>query len=98
MTKLVGILVGRENTFPPAFIETVNTKGALGLLQGLTTNPELGQLIAGRDPILVVFDGAPERIHAASRNNISGMIMDAMLIGSLGQSTLGEQAAPVLGP
>src|SRR6185436_10325638 len=26
--KTVGMLVGRENTFPPAFIETVNKKGA----------------------------------------------------------------------
>jgi hypothetical protein len=26
--KTVGILVGRENTFPPAFIDTVNRKGA----------------------------------------------------------------------
>ncbi len=28
MTKLVGIIVGRENTFPPAFIDAVNRKGA----------------------------------------------------------------------
>jgi len=27
LTKTVGLLVGRENTFPPAFIETVNRKG-----------------------------------------------------------------------
>ena len=27
MNKTVGLLVGRENTFPPAFIETVNRKG-----------------------------------------------------------------------
>ncbi|HET7700906.1 MAG TPA: hypothetical protein VFM06_08600, partial [Candidatus Limnocylindria bacterium] len=27
-SRKVGILVGRENTFPPAFIETVNRKGA----------------------------------------------------------------------
>ena len=26
--KTVGMLVGRENTFPPAFIDTVNRKGA----------------------------------------------------------------------
>ena len=28
MSKIVGLLVGRENTFPGPFIETVNRKGA----------------------------------------------------------------------
>jgi hypothetical protein len=31
----------------------------------------------------VVFDGTPEQIHAASRNRISGLIMDMMLLQSL---------------
>jgi hypothetical protein len=33
--------------------------------------------------VLVVFDGTPEVIRAASRTRISGLIMDAMMLGSL---------------
>jgi len=54
--------------------------------------------VAGHDPILVVFDGTPEQIHAASRNRISGMIMDAMLLQTLGQATLGQPSAAVAAP
>ena len=96
-TDFIGQIPWSAGLHPSAF-GWLNTKGALGLLQGLTLNPALGQLIAGRDPILVVFDGTPERIHAASRTQISGIIMDAMLLGSLGQATLGQEAAPVAGP
>jgi hypothetical protein len=46
--------------------------------------------VAGGDPILVVFDGTPEQIHAASRTRISGLIMHVMLIDSLGRATLGQ--------
>jgi hypothetical protein len=56
----------------------------------LTSNPAVGELVAGRDPILVMFDATPERIHAASRTRISGLIMDAMLIQSLSRATLGQ--------
>jgi hypothetical protein len=64
----------------------MNAKGALGILSALTSNPTVGELAAGRDPILVMFDASPERIHAASRTRISGLIMDAMLIESLGRA------------
>jgi hypothetical protein len=63
----------------PSAFAWLNPKGALGILSLLTTNPAVSELVAGRDPILVVFDGTPERIHAASRTRISGLIMDAML-------------------
>jgi len=46
----------------------------------------LQQLISERDPILVVFNGSSEQIHSASRTRISGLVMDAMLMQSLGQS------------
>ena len=78
----------------------VSGKGkAIGLLgpngagkSTLTSNPALGELVAGRDPILVMFDGMPEQIHAASRTRISGLIMDVMLIERLGRATLGQQS------
>ena len=72
---------------PPAFA-WLNAKGALGILSTLTSNPAVAQLAAGRDPILVMFDASPERIHAASRTRISGLIMDAMLIESLSRATV----------
>jgi hypothetical protein len=71
---------------PSAFV-WVNAKGALGILSTLTSNPKVSELMAGRDPILVVFDGTSEQIHASSRTRISGLIMDAMLIESLGATT-----------
>jgi hypothetical protein len=52
--------------------------------------------MAGRDPILVVFDGTPEQIHAASRTRISGLIMDVMLLQSLGPPSGEQQLGPVL--
>jgi hypothetical protein len=51
----------------------------------------LGELVAGGEPILVVFDGTPEQIRAASRTRISGLIMSLMLIESFGQATLVQQ-------
>jgi hypothetical protein len=68
---------------PSAFV-WVNTKGALGIVSALTRKPEMSELLAGRDPILAVFDGTPQQIHAASRTRLSGVIMDAMLLQRLG--------------
>jgi FecR protein/Putative zinc-finger/Protein of unknown function (DUF3352) len=79
---------------PSAFV-WLNAKGALGILSALSTNPALSELVAERDPILVVFDGTPEQIHAASRTRISGLIMDVMLIESLGRATLAQQSDAV---
>jgi hypothetical protein len=75
---------------PSAFM-WLNAKGALGMLSTLTSNPALGELMSARDPILVVFDGTPEQIHAASRTRISGLIMDAMLLQNLGEATSKSQ-------
>jgi hypothetical protein len=74
----------------PSAFAWLNAKGALGILSTLTQNAALGELVAGRDPILVVFDGTPERIHGASRTRISGLIMDVMLFESLGRATQGQ--------
>jgi hypothetical protein len=75
----------------PSAFAWLNAKGALGMLSALAPSPTLRELVAERDPILVVFDGTPEQIHAASRTRISGLIMDVMLIESLGRATLGPQ-------
>ena len=87
--EFLGQLPSSAGLHPSAFA-WLNTKGALGILSSLAPSPALGELMAGRDPILVVFDGTPERIHAASRTRITGLIMDAMLIESLGRATLGR--------
>jgi hypothetical protein len=87
----LGQLPSSAGLHPSAFA-WLNAKGALGMLSALTTNPAISELVAGRDPILVVFDGAPEQIHAASRTRISGLIMDVMLLENLGKATVGQQS------
>jgi hypothetical protein len=87
--QFLGQLPWSAGLHPSAFA-WVNAKGALEILSTLTSNPKLGELVAGRDPMLVVFDGTPELIHAASRTRISGLIMDVMLIESLGRATRGH--------
>jgi hypothetical protein len=84
--EFLGQLPSSAGLHPSAF-GWLNAKGALGILSSLTSNPAVGELVSGRDPILVVFDGTPEKIHAASRTRISGLIMDVMLIESLGRTT-----------
>jgi hypothetical protein len=71
----------------PSAFAWLNTKGAaFATLSQLAPSPAVGELIAGRDPILVVFNGSPEEIHAGSRARISGMIMDLMLMKSLSEA------------
>jgi hypothetical protein len=81
--EFLGQLPSSAGIHPAAFA-WLNTKGALGIFSALAPNPALTELLAGRDPILVVFNGTPELIHAASRTRISGLIMDVMLLQSLG--------------
>jgi hypothetical protein len=70
----------------PSAFAWLNAKGALDILSTLSTSPAVTQLLAGRDPVLLVFDGKPEQIHLASRTRLSGVIVDAMLLGSLSDS------------
>jgi len=84
--EFLGQLPSSAGLHPSAFA-WLNAKGALGILSALSTNSALGELVAGRDPILVVFDGTPEQIHASSRTRISGLIMDVMLLQNLGRAT-----------
>jgi hypothetical protein len=88
--EFLGQLPSSAGLHPSAFA-WLNAKGALDLLSTLTSNPKIRELVAARDPILVVFDGTPEKIHAASRTRITGLIMDVMLIGNLGRATVGQQ-------
>jgi hypothetical protein len=83
--EFLGQLPSTAGLYPSAF-GWLNAKGALGILSGLAPNSALAELVARRDPILVVFDGTPEQIHAASRTRISGLIMDAMLFQSLSKA------------
>jgi len=75
----------------PSAFAWLNTKGALGIFSALSPNPALTKLLAERDPVLVVFDGSAEWIHAASRTRWSGLIMDVMLLESLGGARQGLQ-------
>jgi hypothetical protein len=81
----LGQLPSSAGLHPSAFA-WLNTKGAFAMLSPLAPTPAVGELMAGREPVLVVFDGSAERIHAASRTRISGLIMDLMLIESLGRT------------
>ena len=79
----------------PAAFAWLNTKGALGILSALSPSLSANGLLSERDPVLVVFDGKPEQIHAASRARLSGAIIDAMLLQSLNRTLTGPQSEPV---
>ena len=82
-----GQLPASAGMHPSAFA-WLNTKGALGIFSALSQSRSQGvaKLLEGRDPVLVVFDGKPDLIHAASRTRLSGVILDAMVIDSLSQT------------
>ena len=76
----------------PAAFAWLNTKGALGIFSALSSNQVPSELLADRDPVLVVFDGKPEQIHVASRTRVSGAIIDAMMLENLGRTLTAPQA------
>ena len=76
---------------PSAFV-WLNTKGALGILSVLAPNQSAKDVLAERDPVLVVFDGQPEQIHVASRTALSGAIIDAMMLENLGRTLTSPQS------
>ncbi len=73
----------------PAAFGWLNTKGALGIFSALSPNPAVTRLLAERDPVLLVFDGKADQIHAASRTRLSGVMVDMMLLESLGRTVTG---------
>lgn len=89
--EFLGQLPSSAGMHPSAF-GWVNAKGALGILSAVVNKPGLSNLLAAKDPMLVIFDGSPELIHAASRTRISGVITDVMLLQGLGRA-----AAPTAG-
>jgi hypothetical protein len=70
----------------------LNTKGAFGLLSALAPSQAVNDLLAERDPVLVVFDGKREQIHVASRTRLSGAIIDALMLESLGRTLSSTQS------
>jgi hypothetical protein len=90
--EFLGQLPTSAGIHPSAFA-WLNTKGALAMFSTLTANPSLTKLLGERDPVLVVFDGKPDQIHAASRTRLPGLILDVMLLGSLNQTREGLQSA-----
>jgi hypothetical protein len=76
----------------PAAFAWLNTKGALGILSALSPSQAVNGLLAEHDPVLIVFDGKPEQIHVASRTRLSGAIIDAMMLESLGRTLTAPQS------
>jgi ferric-dicitrate binding protein FerR (iron transport regulator) len=76
----------------PSAFAWLNTKGALGIFSALSPSQAVNGLLAQHDPVLVVFDGKPEQIHVASRTRLSGAIIDAMMLESLGRTLTAPQS------
>ena len=70
----------------PSAFAWLNTNGALGIVSTLSEDPVVANLLSGRVPMLAVFNGSAEQIHVASRTRLSGVMIDAMLLGSLSDS------------
>src|SRR5262245_19419184 len=85
----LGQLPSSAGLHPSAFA-WLNVKGAAQIVSPLIQSPALRELASGRDPILVVFDGTPEQIHASSRTRVTGLIVDAMLLEHLSK-VMGQQ-------
>jgi hypothetical protein len=73
----------------PSGFAWLNTKGAFQSFASLAPSPAFKQLLTERDPILAVFDGTTEQIHAASRIRISGLVIDLMMLESLSRARPG---------
>ena len=86
----MGQIPASAGMHPSAFF-WLNARGALDLVSTLAPSSALTELLSRRDPVLVVFDGSMEQIHAASRARITGLIMDAMLLESLSRAREGTQ-------
>jgi hypothetical protein len=76
----------------PSGFAWLNTRGSLASFAGFAPNPAFKQILAGREPILAVFNATTEQIRAASRTRIPSFIMDLMLMRSL--SNVSRQTQP----
>jgi hypothetical protein len=70
----------------PSAFAWLNPKGALGLFSAAAPNPAVASLLSARDPVLLVVDGKADQVHLSSRTRLSGVMIDAMLLGSLSAS------------
>jgi hypothetical protein len=68
-----------------------NTNGVVAELASMADSPALRGLLDSRDPLLVIFDGEAERIHAASRNRLTGVLLDAVLVNGIPRESDSEQ-------
>jgi hypothetical protein len=75
-----------SSALQPSAFAWLNARGALGLISSAAPNSAVASLLAARDPMLLVVDGKPDQIHLASRTRLSGVVIDAMLLGSLSNS------------
>ena len=57
----------------------LNTQGAIADAASFFTTGVLKNLLANREPSLIVFDGETERIHAQSRTRLTSLLLDLML-------------------
>ena len=74
----------------PSGFAWLNTQGAFQSYAALIPNPAIRELISGRDPILLTIGATEEQIRAVSRTRLSGLIMDMMLLQSLGRLRTGS--------
>jgi hypothetical protein len=81
----------------PSAFAWLNMKGALESFSALAPSPAVAKLLSQRDPVLVVFDGKPDQIHAASRARLPGLILDVMLVENLGRTRVQLQAGDASG-
>ena len=56
-------------------------------------NQNTNEVLANQDPLLLVFNGKPDQIHVASRTRLSGAIIDAMMLESLGWTLSAAQSS-----
>jgi hypothetical protein len=89
-----GQLPASAGLHPSAFV-WLNTRGALEMFSALAPSPDVASLLAERDPMLVVFDVKPDQIHAASRMRLSSVILQVMMLESLGGMADGLQSGTV---
>lgn len=62
----------------------LNTQGAIADAASFFTTGVLKNLLANREPSLIVFDGETERIHAQSRTRLTSLLLDLMLAAGPG--------------
>jgi hypothetical protein len=56
-----------------------NANGVVQELASLADSPALNSLLGSREPVLIVVEGQPEQIHAASRTRLTSLILDLLL-------------------